>query len=355
MDSDDDVSDSENAGETVEASVGMATSNDNPWALSVSSEITDFVSGFRKYWENVNKNAESVNGSVNSIPKIAADKTEAVKDTEEKETGNTRSETVTPDADVNEVQSEKRVDSNVRTSENFVTIAENGESGKNDKNIKDKPGKKLKEKRKKLLEMKTEAPLKKGEQQDKNEEKVCSTSGSWAVEEINDAENEGRSKRESNIDIDDLFDDLNEKLNKKKIKLLKNVKTKPKKKTERRRKQKDTEEDVDLSMKKNPASLRPDEDVELTETAGKGEVANSEPQVSNKANGPTTQTTDNGTQEVQQIDPTKFIQVKPKKLNTKLPDAVEGEEDFIDDDDGTAQKMNIVEAFDADDVTEEFQ
>ncbi|KAL0275273.1 UNVERIFIED_CONTAM: hypothetical protein PYX00_003179 [Menopon gallinae] len=329
-DSEDDVSDQENAADTAKAPAVITTSNDNPWALGMTSEVTDFVSGFRKYWENVNKGAESstVKNSDNAPADIGAKNSESAVHTE----------TVSVEKDVN--KSVEPVETVKKSTETVKTVDKKGKSPKKKKDAKTEQKKNDKSEGKK-------------EKIEKGGKKVHSTSGSWTVVEVTD-EDKGGSKRKCDVDLDDLFEDLNEKLEKKTVKRLKKVKKTLTPKTKRKRAKanegRSTEDDLDLSMKKNPASLRPNEDAEMIETAGNGEAVSSEQTVPTRV-----VAAEKDAAEVQQIDPSKFIEVKPKKLNTKLPDNVEGEEDYLDDDDGTAQKMNIVEAFDADDVMEEFQ
>jgi U3 small nucleolar RNA-associated protein 14 len=57
------------------------------------------------------------------------------------------------------------------------------------------------------------------------------------------------------------------------------------------------------------------------------------------------------------IDPNNFIAMKPKHLQTELPDIVTGGDEAIDDneDDNTQRQMTITEAFAEDDVVAEFR
>ena len=57
-----------------------------------------------------------------------------------------------------------------------------------------------------------------------------------------------------------------------------------------------------------------------------------------------------------EIDPNKYINIKPKHLNTDLPIDITGGDDVLDDSEDEEERRNVVsEAFADDDVVEEFR
>ncbi|CAB3234206.1 unnamed protein product [Arctia plantaginis] len=116
-----------------------------------------------------------------------------------------------------------------------------------------------------------------------------------------------------------------------------------------------TERDNLEYLKFKPTKVKAVIDEELIETASKNvDEINNGPgitPVSKVLNGdqlPAQQSTDSN------IDPTRFIDVKPKYLNTALSQ-VENEYDQLDDDEKVVPKVNIEEVFEEDDVVASFR
>ncbi|XP_061719328.1 U3 small nucleolar RNA-associated protein 14 homolog C [Cydia pomonella] len=189
--------------------------------------------------------------------------------------------------------------------------------------------------------------------------KTAVATSSWSVEPINIAP-ETKTKK-ANSDVTEAFEVLEKniankvasKINKlkKDIKNLEKV-TKKSKKNETKQEERDNLDYLKLKKQK----VKPVIDEELIETAAN---APEDVQASNKplsdivkiaqSDVPVEETVDAN------IDPTRFIQAKPKYLNSIVPEG-EGGHDLLDDDDEqVVPKVNIEEVFEEDDVVDSFR
>ena len=361
-----------------------ASDKDNPWVNTVktSSEIDDFISGYRKYWEEKNKslkeNVTPVNGDEKADEKAKNDNNDSIPVTRK-------------------MQIPKRLRSSLNPVES-VTIEYANEEAKN--SAFRKLGKKAKaqiSKKRKLEKLEKLEQLEKLEELEKlinagkatiaqreqnklnkpapkteeklikpvgNKLKVTKTGTSaWNVETLAVESSERTPKKPLDIDVlfesmeDKLISQIDAKLESVKRKLATN-KAASKKLNKQSDKDSDEEYSPDLSFKKR--KLRPDLDEEMDETTGgiSGNQAIRRTETIAEtlaiANGITIKkpTVKSSTE----IDPTDFIRVKPKYLNSQIPDIVTGGDEALDDSEGENEQHNIIsEAFADDDVVDEFR
>lgn len=167
-----------------------------------------------------------------------------------------------------------------------------------------------------------------------------------------------KSTKKNEVKIGKLFDDMQEKLKEKVDKKLKKLKL------EMNIKDKDKAEDTNSesdnegpSLKLKQVNVQANLDEELVEQPYDGlQETESSHMNLNKI------VAESRLEEQQEppadnIDPSKFIAMKPKHLQTELPDIVTGGDEAIDDneDDNTERQMTITEAFAEDDVVAEFR
>lgn len=153
---------------------------------------------------------------------------------------------------------------------------------------------------------------------------------------------------ETNID-----DKITKKLNILRANIEKlNKKGKPS--VDKKRKQDDEDHDNLEYLKLKNKKVKAVIDEELIETGN-----NSVDELGNNAKSPaeilkTAEKTAQPTTDTSNIDPSRFIEVKPKYLNTTLPNDV-NECDELDDDEQVVPKVNIEEVFEEDDVVASFR
>ncbi|XP_066992419.2 U3 small nucleolar RNA-associated protein 14 homolog A [Anabrus simplex] len=160
------------------------------------------------------------------------------------------------------------------------------------------------------------------------------------------------------IHMDDIFDDMEQKLKQKvsrKLRELKNIKTND---SVDDRIAKEVE-DVDVdgpSLEFKTKAKRPQEDLQLIEESGHKNNSSSPGSLSI----PVVPKVSLGEKEASgnqkdDVDPNKFLAVKPKLLQTQFPDMVTGGEEGLDNEENEeSQQMTITEAFTGDDVVAEF-
>lgn len=187
--------------------------------------------------------------------------------------------------------------------------------------------------------------------------KLTATSN-WKVDSVqNKASNDGDAKPSEKIStvFDSFENTIAEKVEKKLKKIRKNIENLEKKsKTSYDNDEPKVKEDFDnleyLKLRNQKVKAIIDE--ELIETGSKSieEPQNNVKSLSKVLN---TQTTVQNTSD-SNIDPSRFIEVKPKYLNTTLPRG-ENEFDQLDDDEQVVPKVNIEEVFEEDDVVASFR
>lgn len=339
-------------------------SADNPWNLEVSSEVKDFVSGYRKFWMDKNKDskdAQKVNGDAgkSSSKSVEFAGTKVIKEKSEKESSK---------------NSGKGADTNLRTNN------EQSEKLKRKKKIKETESKRIKidetnksvnpiksPKKNKANVNKTFGKRKENGVAEKKYVLDSMSSGLWIVspvkeedEELKETKSDKKSKKskdktksgKNDVNIDDLFEHVEKKLEKRIKQKLKKIESNlnvENAKKESKNDDSESDAEMDLSIKNyRNAIQRPDEDLGLSEVASGESALVRAPEISavpgnaSKVGAPSSF----------EIDPKKYIQVKPKNLSTTVPDEIMGD-DAIDD--AEEQKMTIMEAFADDYVIEEFK
>lgn len=177
----------------------------------------------------------------------------------------------------------------------------------------------------------------------------------WVVETIENTE----SSNSKPVDITTAFDSLEStvagKVERKLKSLRKQIEQMEKSSKENNMKQKNKPEPDNLEyLKFKNKKIRPVIDEELIETGSKdvNEVASNNIQSQAKIlNTPIATAPESGDSN---IDPTRFIAVKPKFLNTALPGG-DNELDMLDDDEQVVPRVNIEEVFEEDDVVASFR
>jgi hypothetical protein len=160
------------------------------------------------------------------------------------------------------------------------------------------------------------------------------------------------------VKIDELFDDVEEKLKEKVSKKLKKLKVELKLKDENKTEEANSESDNEgPSLKLKQMYIRPDLDEELVEQPyDKIQEEESSNMSLSKIVAESTVQEEVQEPTVDNIDPNKFIAMKPKHLQTELPDMVTRDEAIDDsEDESTERQMTITEAFAEDDVVAEFR
>lgn len=165
------------------------------------------------------------------------------------------------------------------------------------------------------------------------------------------------------LDLDEIFNSLEKKLQRKIEEKLQKVQKKPEtttnSKTTKYEEKCEEEEDQDVTEPEFIARgtiRRPILDQPLEETTSKENAQdNNNVTILNTATNtnqkPIEET--NSQEVVKEIDPDKYLNVKPKYIKTQLPDMVTGEDENSEQEDETHRIMS--EAFADDDVVEEFK
>ncbi|XP_011315406.1 U3 small nucleolar RNA-associated protein 14 homolog C [Fopius arisanus] len=321
------VEDSEEEDEGV-----VVDGGDNPWTNPVKSEeeIQEFVKGYRKYWEERNK-------TLDQKKERNRDETVAIIPVDVPE-------------DLNPVESvlEEVVEKNPGIMNGDLKNI--GKKKKTDVEKSGNPGNKKPRTPGKIEwegddegNFEVEEVILKGKvvKVKKLQKKFTSD---WTIESF------PRSEIKNNdfpVDIDELFDRMEGKIKKKAKNKMRKVQQKLRKLERLASDEQQMKESKalqsDLSFKRT--KFRPDIDEAMDETLGDEATTedNRNPIVEASH-----------VRRESEIDPTKFISVKPKHLKTQLPDEI-GEGAMDDSDEDEDQRNIISEAFAEDDVVEEFR
>ncbi|XP_015126488.1 U3 small nucleolar RNA-associated protein 14 homolog A [Diachasma alloeum] len=354
---------------------------DNPWINAVKSgeEIEEFVKGYKKYWDERNKRVEeekvmraqerggSAGGGDEGVNIVPGDVPDALNPVEEVVGGgdlgeNSKKSSRKETTSVIKSKTSEGEDEGVEIASadvsgvfNVEEGAGGGGDGPGEGSSRESRGKSRK--RAKTLES---GELGGNEEAFEVEEvevngrivKVKKSRGTftsqWTIETFPRLRPRAE---ESSLDLDDMFDKVEGKMKQRASKKMRRVKQKLRKldklaDTEENEEEEGEGELPDLSFKST--RLRPELDGPLDETAG-GQGA----QVARNATTPPGEV-GGGTKRGADIDPTKFISVKPKHLRTQIPEVM-GDEGALDDSEDEAQHNIISEAFAEDDVVEEFR
>lgn len=278
-------SDSEDENMETEESSNTKTDSTNPWinGIKPDKEVGDFVTGFRKYWQEHNKNI--------------TDNEDAPKEN-------------------------KKIETPIKKSKNAKA-------------------------KKKTTPLQLQSKMKENSVVDLN---ASASTSEWEVSLLSN----GNETRDG-VDVETIFDTLENKLKKKvKTKLGKVQKlTKEKKKVLKRAKsQLKGSYKIDLTMK--PSTQKQIIDEELLENTTEMDENDPDNSVSsiNKINIKKGLNTTEDKQEQVDINPEKFMEVKKTILQTAIPDLSVADEN---EEDTEMQNDLILQAFEDDDIAEDFQ
>lgn len=310
-----------------------ANDEGNPWVIGVetSAEMNDFIAGYRKYWDDKNKTERA--GEKKDDEKIAPALENPV-------------ESVTEEFE----ESEEKVYSN-------ETVEAKKGNKKESSQKKQQAAKVLREPKKAgtsewfVEPVVVESP---------KEKEASKKTGAKRTESSR------KKKKKPVVDIDALFESMETKITSQIDTKLKNVKRKlassepanddEKDYSKSKKRPKEYENFEELELKKR--NLRPDLDIELDEGVGiSGNQAvrksTSLTSIALSGLGPESSLR----KKTDEIDPNKFINVKPKHLMTMMPDTITvGGDEALDDNEKDEAQHNIIsEAFADDDVVEEFR
>lgn len=330
---------------------------DNPWNIDISPDFKDFVSGYRKFWTAKNKEAlanenNKVANNVSNSPLVVENQAEL----QEKKSDSKSSE------------NDEKSDLSDKEDESLNKLKRKRRAEMNAKKMKLDSSESLAEEQKTKRQKKSKGsrtPEKKKSEKSLEKKLVLDTnfSGLWIVSPVVEKEcdkNNIEKKKElenrsnkNNSSIDDLFERAEKNLEKRIKQKLKKVNMTLINEVEEKnnsRMDSESDDDMELSVKNlRNNKQRPNEDVELLEAPGRGMAAEKEKLIiATEIN-----STPSNNISSFEIDPKKYIHVKPKVLNTKLPDEFMQDENVMDD--AQEQKMTIMEAFADDDVISEFK
>ncbi|XP_028133865.1 U3 small nucleolar RNA-associated protein 14 homolog A [Diabrotica virgifera virgifera] len=323
-------SDSEDEGavEDETSPTNQKVDESNPWVNGIkpTKEVADFVSGYRKYWNEVNKNNN--------------------KNEEEAKQAQTPNSSDTDESDIKnnnmiDQEDNKRVKKVKNKGENKIKRNEVSSSTSFLKNEKAKSKKKEKIKK----ENKTKEKTNMKEKPDKKESKKRKS--------LDMSEWEVSYNKSGNDDIEDMFDSLEDKMNKKisqKVtKIKKQTITKPRKEKKTKLSTKKKKIDLSLPLQKKKQILDErmmEETSDLDENGTISENTNIDALKKIIDAIPSAEE-----EEPVNINPDKFMKVKTTHLNTAIPDISMTDEN----EEPVNQRDLVMEAFEDDDIAVDFE
>lgn len=288
--------------------------------VKTESEIDDFIKNYRKYWDE--KNQKKGEKKTETLNKVTAEKDKVT------------------------ICSNKVDCKAINIEQNNDTLQENasntkGEDAENE-NVSDAENENA-------SDVKSENPC------------AAFATSVWQVKELNnetikECNNKSKvcNKKYKLQNIDEIFDSMEEKLKHKVDLKLQKVKKKLKIKSDVKKHDEEEKEDEDdlLNLEFKNSKQKPILDCPLEETTSRENM-----QVKDLMNSKTIANTEkqepiSNNHEVE-IDPKKYLTIKPKYLKTQLPDVATGEEENSEDEEKMHKIMS--EAFADDDVVEEFR
>lgn len=336
-----------------ESSKSLFDAKDNPWSLDVNNEVQTFVSEYKKYWSEMNQSAnnevttDTTANKHNILEETNKSLTVNDKRTEKNSVASAKLDVKYKETEINDSMKLKKECLEKSNKTKFQDFSKQKKmEKKNNKAVKSEEVEKL---------CKTSLGSENKKLQEKKKRgsviSVRPTSGVWIITSVID-EQEGSPKipkKRKGENINNLFEDLEETLFKQAEKKVKKLNAKIKKvekktKLKKKKESKEKEQAIDLSFKNVNVAERPNEDIGLLE----GDVDINNFDLLHSA-----VPTDIKVNDTSEIDPKKFIKVKPKRLNTLVPDNTTCGEDGIDDEE--ERQQIIEEAFGDDDVIAEFR
>lgn len=319
--------------EKIAKEINSSAEKDNPWVNNIKpqKEVADFVTSYRKYWEQQNKtlsaeNSENIDEDKPEEPEISLNKEEGVKE-------------------VGDKQVIKKMKDKVRNKrKNYVD------------NVIEKPVSKKKKQQHDLSkdDNKTETSNKKKskvsqsvEVKNSSRSKLVSTS-EWQV-------SEEKKLKVPGDDVEAIFEKLESNLNKKikqKLKKLTKQQDKPKKRLTKMRSKKNKTK-TDLSMPSANKKQSIDEEL-LEQTKSIDESEDTESNNLQTKNLTNLKNIANSKSDISpNINPQKFLKVKQTPLQSAIPDILNAYEE--DEAASSNQKDLIQEAFQDDDIVKDFE
>ncbi|XP_046609106.1 U3 small nucleolar RNA-associated protein 14 homolog A [Neodiprion virginianus] len=321
---------------------------ENPWTNNIKnqSEIDQFISGYRKYWDAKNeeqksKESKEVNGT-NGLPETGSE----VANTFEVPQIKDQPATLNPVEEIIVENPELMFDDGSED--------ESGNDSQDKEELVEKPLELMKKKRKDAETLATKSANKKRNKSPNkrkfNQRVEAAGTSLWIV------------TPSPGIEIDEIFDTVtantiekcSEKLNNMREALSRGVKQG----VDERKKRSTKEYEPDLGFKNQ--KQRPIIDEQMVESAGRGDSAKNDEREELRKLAITRSTGVEAKPKEAEIDPNKFINVRPKYLKTQMPDVVTGGDEGLDDSEVDEamddERHNLIsEAFADDDVVDEFR
>lgn len=346
------------------------TDPSNPWlgAVKTDQEVADFISGYRKFWDSKNKTDQNQSDEEKANTELEIDMAENTDDSSD-ETNKTCNRNVGKDNNLNNSTSaSKRKERNNDHSQsngekknteleidNSCVMDENTDDSSDETDRKVRKGNNLNSstsasKRKEGNKSASRKKLK------RNKRSVTNSTSEWHVETMT----------EEDEDVMDLFEDLESCVHDKvsaKINSLKDDLDKCEKENDTqqvRSKKRENSLTKKKSKTKNYMELprekyRPEIDEELTMYDDTENTFRKLSKISNAATKePSSSTKEAALPSTADIDPNKYLEMRPSSLETFLPEGATLGEDNESEDEVEDQRHVITEAFAGDDVVEDF-
>ncbi|XP_015603966.1 U3 small nucleolar RNA-associated protein 14 homolog A [Cephus cinctus] len=359
----DDNSEDDDEKETV---LPSASDKENPWVNGVKtqSEIDDFISGYRKYWNDRNKlekEKKSPEETPKKIKKSTKQNAKVVPKIKELPNSlNPVEEVIIEDLNNTNHDLENKDSSD---SENSPKLQINSVTKPKSSKQKASP-QKLSEKLKKgsaqqtnsssIQQKSVESKIKK-----KSKTKKPISTAEWSVTPLGSDDTVSKCSPSKIDKIDDIFDAMEDNIENRIEKKLQKIKRKYKavlstdEQPSKKKKNSQDEYTGDLGFKKQKRVPIIDERMDETANKTASKATADIVQLKKLAQSKLSSTSNTKNPE---IDPSKYINVKPKYMKSQLPDDIAAGDEAIDDNEREEEQQNIIsEAFADDDVVDEFR
>ncbi|XP_043493693.1 U3 small nucleolar RNA-associated protein 14 homolog A isoform X1 [Polistes fuscatus] len=311
------------------------TTKENPWINEVKTEneIDEFINSYRKYWDAKNSESNKKDSNSDQVNNISQ---------------------------ANNTERKQKQDNKTVSSNKELTIKAN-KLKKNEKSL--ITNKKVESEFNGTLDTNGSLKIKKVNKYNKVLKKVAATSA-WDVQDCNesvtfdDMKNNSISPVEK---IDDMFDLMEDKMRKQVRTRINRVKSKFNIDAEKENHNADESnveesniEELEFKNKsQKPILTNPLEEVAKSAKTSKNKDIMKLKELAKSLD---KTTVDVSTNKDTNIDPNKYINVKPKHLKTDLPNVITGGDDVLDDSEGEEERNDVIsEAFADDDVIDEFR
>ncbi|XP_031831008.1 U3 small nucleolar RNA-associated protein 14 homolog A isoform X2 [Nomia melanderi] len=341
------INDSEEENEIDDSPVqSTATDAENPWVQNVKtdSEIDDFIKSYRNYWDKENNQLANQSIKVNNKNKSDNQDTKT-------STGNLGSTFVFEDKHNNNNDTES------------FEVKNNKEHSKIEESKNENKTHILGKRDTKRVSLDDEKKLNKRiKLQKKGLEKIIATS-TWSVESV-ERNVQTKCSPSSNVSnqekISKIFNAMEERMQdqiKSKIQHItekyEQVIKKPKHKNNRIKAEKDNFDGLEMQTTNKRVII----DSSLHEDVNENDLdKNTNLENTRNINYSNSLSVNKVNKSETEIDPSKYMNVKPKHLHTDLPTDITGGDDVLDDSENEDERHNVIsEAFADDDVVEEFR